>query len=297
MENNMLLVLAKGRLLLADQGFGSMKKILSVILSTWEWVEKSCSRDFDQGVTLNLCTCSASGPIKFSSRILISVKGPKKVSISDTVTLGVEWVFSVSEALVQIVLQAVMFAQDENYVVGFSIERYWSNLLIWTHLIFCKCVLTCVAGQGKGFCRTPKLAKGTWVQKSYPIRSETHPPERLSNKAFEKGHIARPCFKAESYERSAIPDCVNIANQLRTNVKQVAGKDRQSAVRSAVSAALNNRRRNHMTTLAVGEHWEKKYLDSRNVALDNRKLVLTEELFHYALDTLDACCFRSIVSD
>lgn len=93
-------------------------------------MKKSFSRDFDQGVTLNLCTCSASGPIKISSRILISVKGPKKVSISDTVTLGVEWVFSISEALVQIVLQAVMFAQDENYVVGFSIERYWSNLLI-----------------------------------------------------------------------------------------------------------------------------------------------------------------------
>ena len=93
-------------------------------------MEKSFSRDFDQGVTLNLCTCSASGPIKISSRILISVKGPKKVSISDRVTLGVECVFSVSEALVQIVLQAVMFAQDENYVVGFSIERYWSNLLI-----------------------------------------------------------------------------------------------------------------------------------------------------------------------
>ena len=40
------------------------------------------------GVTLNLCTCSASGPMKFSSRILISAHGPKKVSISDTVTLG-----------------------------------------------------------------------------------------------------------------------------------------------------------------------------------------------------------------
>ena len=61
-----------------------MKKILSVILSTCD----RFSRDFDQGFPLNLCTCSASGPIKFSSRILISAKGPKKVSISDTVTLG-----------------------------------------------------------------------------------------------------------------------------------------------------------------------------------------------------------------
>ena len=123
-------------------------------------------------------------------------------------------------------------------------------------------VSTCVVGRGKGFCRTPRLAKGTWVKRNSTsfIQSDNHSPERLPYKAFEKGHIARPCFKAKSYERSTIPDCVNVTNQLRTDVKQVTGKDCQSTIRSAVSAALNKATGNQACRRELKEelpwHWE-----------------------------------------
>ena len=62
--------------------------------------------------------------MKFSSRILISAHGPKKVSISDTVTLGVEGVFTEYYSVYLNSYTVVTYSQDENYVLGFSIERY-----------------------------------------------------------------------------------------------------------------------------------------------------------------------------
>ena len=54
---------------------------------------------------------------------------------------------------------------------------------------------TCVVAQGKGLCHTPMLATGTWVEKYEPFLSSL-PPERLSQKALEQSHIARPSVKA-----------------------------------------------------------------------------------------------------
>ena len=116
----------------------------------------------------------------------------------------------------------------------------------------------------KGFVVLPGLQKVSESKKVQPLSNNlmvTHPPERLSYKAFKKSHIARPSFKAEGYKRSSIPDCVKVANQLWTNVKQVTGKDCQPVIRSAVSAALNNnatrnscrRKLNRRTTLAEGK--------------------------------------------
>ena len=131
---------------------------------------------------------------------------------------------SVLEGLVQLVLQVVMFVQDEklcfwlqywkicySFILDTRLTKYFDlNTLNCCSLY----VSTCVVGQGKEFCHIPKLAKGTWVQKDNPkIQSDNHPPERLSYKALEKADIARPSFKAESHERSAIPDSVNVSNQ------------------------------------------------------------------------------------
>ena len=166
-----------------------------------------------QTLTLNLCACSCSGPMTSSLRTLISAQGPKKVSISAKLTLeGVE---------------ACQFSR--------------ANELECSCCFFEQIIaITCVVVQDIWLCHTPRLAEGTCI-KCRLFYFAQNSPERVSHESPEESGIARSSFKAESNKGAAIPNGIDLADHLGSDVKKIARKDGDPTVRGTVPPTLKTK--------------------------------------------------------
>ena len=179
-----------------------------------------------QTLTLNLCACSCSGPMTSSLRTLISAQGPKKVSISAKLTLeGVE---------------ACQFSR--------------ANELECSCCFFEQIIaITCVVVQDIWLCHTPRLAEGTCI-KCRLFYFAQNSPERVSHESPEESGIARSSFKAESNKGAAIPNGIDLADHLGSDVKKIARKDGDPTVRGTVPPTLKTKLKGNKknTTLTPG---------------------------------------------
>ena len=125
-------------------------------------------------------------------------------------------------------------------------------------------------------CHTPRLAEGTCI-KCPLFYFAQNSPERVAHESPEESGIARSSFKAESNKGSAIPNGIDLADHLGSDVKKIARKDGDPTVRGTVPPPLEEELKGN----------KKDNLNARYVAPDHRQSVFVEELLNDTLNTLN----------
>ena len=89
-------------------------------------------------------------------------------------------------------------------------------------------------------CHTPRLAEGTCI-KCPLFYFAQNSPERVAHESPEESGIARSSFKAESNKGPAIPNGIDLADHLGSDVKKIARKDGDPTVRGTVPPTLKTK--------------------------------------------------------
>ena len=128
-------------------------------------------------------------------------------------------------------------------------------------------------------CHTPRLAEGTCIKCPLFFFAQNS-PERVAHESPEESGIARSSFKAESNKGPAIPNGIDLADHLGSDVKKIARKDGDPAVRGTVPPTLKTKLKGNK---------KKDHLNSGNFAPDHWQSIFTEELLDDTLNPLDPC--------